>query len=48
MTQASGGGNACITASAPLPLHSSSITAAICTSAAGCNPAIRSARKAVI
>ena len=34
--QASGRGRACMTARAPLPVHSSSITAASCTSAAGC------------
>ena len=46
--QASGRGKACITASAPLPVHSSSITAASCSSAAGCSPARRSAVQAMM
>ena len=45
--QASGLGKACITARAPLPVHSSSITAASCRGAAGCNPAACRARTAI-
>ena len=41
MTQASGRGSASRTASAPLPVHSSSITAARLSVAAGCSPARR-------
>ena len=47
MMTASVFGSASMQASAPLPLHSSSITDCICTSAAGCSPARRSALKAV-
>ena len=43
MMTASVFGIATMQASAPLPVHSSSTTACICTSAAGCSPARRSA-----